>query len=129
MPTTKKKMAVCEPVPQIVQGEYKELTAVVLNENGEAKNLDGVTLYQSSHPKEDGTWLIKRSDDATYPIERITGTDKIKIPISPAQTATLKPEKGATIFLALDFPAPRNRSIFKIEDAYDVTQAEFTLST
>ena len=128
MPTTKKKMAECEPIPQIVQGEYKELTAVVLNENGEARNLDGVTLYQSVHPTEDGEFLVKKSTDATYPIERITGTNKIKVPLSPDQTKLLKPCKGVTMFLVVDFPSPRYRSIFEIEDAYDVIEAEFTLT-
>lgn len=121
------KKEYCEDKIEIVQGENRELTIAILNEQGEIKDLTGNTGIQSVHPKDDGTYLIKSTSDVVDPITIISGTNKIKIVLNPTDTADLKPIKNTTMYVAVDFPAPLDRRVFKIKDAYDVCEAEFTL--
>ena len=118
----------CDDRIIIVQGEDRRFTVVVLNENGEVKDLTGVTFIQSVHPNADPTFLIKSTTDALNPIEIISGTNKIRISLSQTETQALKAIKDTTIWLSIDFPDPLKRRVFKILDAYDVCESEFSLS-
>ena len=54
----------CQKIPQIVQGERKELTVTLVNEETkQAIDLSGATEIQSVHPKDEsanGGFLIKK---------------------------------------------------------------------
>lgn len=118
----------CKTVAQIVQGQDKELTVQILNQNGVTKDLTSVTFVQSAHPTSvEGQYLIKTSADALSPLEILGDNVTIKIPLSQANTLTLKPEPRATIYVSVDFPdADGGRQIFEIKDAYSVHKANFT---
>lgn len=112
----------------IVQGQRKELLVVILDPNCEAKTLSGVGEIFSVHPKVKEGFLIKKKSDSIDPIEILSGTNIIKIPLNTSDTVQLRPQDRETFFVAIDFPTPLGRQIFKIEDGYNVCQAGFTLS-
>lgn len=66
------------------------------------------------------------AEEVTDSIE-VTGTGKLKIKLSKNETPLLKAENRQTMFIAVDFPAPTGRKIYKITDAYDVFETSFSL--
>jgi len=121
---------VCDTVQQIIQGQRKELLVQILNADGTAKDLTGVTNYWSIHPTASGGYLVKKDTDGSDPLSIVAGTppSKIKIPLSTSNTSVLKVQVRTELEIVIDFPSPLGRQKFRIVDAYDVLEAKYTLT-
>ncbi len=57
----------------------------------------------------------------------VVGTGQMKIKLSNDETKILKAELRSLMHIAVDFPLPEGRKIYKIIDAYDVCESKFSL--
>lgn len=114
----------CEERVQIIQGEKRVFTVKILDNNDVGKDLTGVGEILAYFASEtSGTYIEKKKSDVVDPIEVIAGTSNVKITLSATQTSDLKPGKGQTFFLVIDFPGDTGRKAFKLEKSYDVIEA------
>jgi hypothetical protein len=112
----------CEERVYIIQGEDKRLKVKILDENDVAVDLSLVTEIQASFDAEIyGNQVVKRLSDISDPIEIVSGTSIIEIPLRAAETELLKPARGQFFFVAIDFN--NGRKITRVENRYDVLKA------
>ena len=66
-------------------------------------------------------------NEVTDSIE-VVGTGQVKIKLQQSETPLLKVENRAIFYIAVDFPLPTGRKIYKLKDAYDVCGTDFLLN-
>ncbi len=71
--------------------------------------------------------VITQGVDLVEDSIEVTGTGQMKIKLSNDETKVLKAELRALMHIAVDFPLPEGRKIYKIIDAYDVCESKFSL--
>ena len=112
----------CEERVYIIQGESKTLRVKILDENDVAVDLSLVTEIQASFDAEIyGNQVVKKLSDLSDPIEIVSGTSIIEIPLKTAQTELLKPARGQFFYVAIDFD--NGRKIMRVDSRYDVLKA------
>jgi len=112
----------CEERVYIIQGEDKTLRVKILDENDVAVDLSLVTEIQASFDAEIyGNQVVKKLSDLSDPIEIVSGTSIIEIPLKTAQTELLKPARGQFFYVAIDFD--NGRKIMRVDSRYDVLKA------
>lgn len=112
----------CEERIYIIQGEDKLLRVKILDENDVAVDLSLVTEIQATFDAEIyGNKVVKKLSDISDPIEIVSGTSIIEIPLKTAQTELLKPARGQYFFVAIDFD--NGRKIMRVDSRYDVLKA------
>jgi len=112
----------CEERVYIIQGEDKTLRVKILDENDVAVDLSLVTEIQASFDAEIyGNQVVKKLSDLSDPIEIVSGTSILEIPLKTAQTELLKPARGQFFYVAIDFD--NGRKIMRVDSRYDVLKA------